>query len=75
MEATANPNPTSARPVREVNWAFVMRVGLIVAIIGSLVGYAAYAAWQVLHKKGISGDEVDLLTISSFETSSFARST
>jgi len=50
-----------------MNWAFMVRVGLIMAIIAALVGYAAYSTYQILVKKGISGDRVELFAISSFE--------
>jgi len=50
-----------------MNWAFIIRVGLIIAIITSLVGYAVYATYQIMVKKGIDGDRVELQAISSFE--------
>ncbi|MEZ0263381.1 MAG: hypothetical protein ACAI43_01545 [Phycisphaerae bacterium] len=68
--ATSNlsPAPSPSSP-RQTNWAFVVRVGLISAIIAGLVGYAAYSTYRMMTKSALSGDEVDLLMISSFEMS------
>jgi hypothetical protein len=66
MEATAQMPDT-----RRTNWAMIARVGLVVALVLALVGYAAKVTYESVIQGGVvsAGDhyDVDLKALSNFE--------
>ena len=68
MEATVN---SPAIPHRTTNWGMIARVGVVAALVLSLVGYAVKVTYESVINGGIvnRGDyyEVELKAMSSFE--------